>query len=181
MIRKISCYFPVFLTACFSHGCVNPFSPLMAPPGGIDDPVNPDTPEKVLQNLTLSYRILDLDLYLSCLDSADFVFYFDPDDEGINQYLAALGIYQYQWGYEEEKTSTEAIFISMKETGESVVPVFIGSGVYYTDSFNAVIMREYTFDPPVIHGELVRGKVVFYLSKSGSVWKITAWRDMVNG
>lgn len=171
----------LFLNALFFHSCVNPFSPLMAPPGGSDDPVKPDTPEKVLQNLILSYRILDLDLYLSCLDSVSFVFYFDPDDEGIEQYLAALGIYQYQWGYEEEKNSTEAIFLSMKETGEIIVPVFIGSGVYYTDSFNAVIVRDYTFDPPVIHGELVRGKVIFYLSRFGTDWKITTWRDMVNG
>lgn len=181
MTGKIPLILFCLIPGLFFLGCVNPFSPLMAPTGGIDDPVNPDTPEKVLLNLTLSYRLLDLDLYLSCLDSASFVFYFDPEDEGINQYLSALGIYQYQWGYEEEKTSTEAIFISMKETNETVVPVFIGSGVYYTDSFNAVIMRDYSFDPPVIHGELVRGKVIFYLSKFGSIWKITAWKDMVNG
>ncbi|KQC14729.1 MAG: hypothetical protein APR63_13530 [Desulfuromonas sp. SDB] len=162
-----------------AQGCTNPWSPFMASGSGQDDPLFPDHPDKVLFNLTLSYRLLDIELYLSCLDSENFIFYFDPQDEGISTYLNNLGIYNYQWEYQEEKNSTEAIFESMKEIGEVVVPVFFGSEIYYVDSNYAILVRDYSFDPPVIHGELVRGRAIFYMTKYEQIWKITEWRDMV--
>ena len=161
--------------------CTNPFSPRIASSLGQFDPLIPDEPDKVLFNLTLSYRLLDIDLYLSCLDSIEFIFYFDPDDEGINEYLTALGIINYQWEYQEEKNSTEAIFESMKELGEVIVPVFIGSGIYYIDSNNVIVLRDYSFDPPVIQGEMVKGKAIFYMKRHENIWKITEWRDLVGG
>lgn len=178
--KKIKlCYILITIIIFISTNCFNPFSPQVSSSTGENNPINPDTPDKVLINLTLSYRLLDIDLYLYCLDSSSFIFHFDPEDEGINTYLSALGITQYQWGFQEEKNSTEVIFNAMKEIGETIVPVFIGSGIYFVDSSNAIIVRQYSFDPPVIQGEIVQGRAIFYMKKFDDIWKITEWRDMV--
>ncbi len=159
--------------------CWNPFSPKEGKmqetnPISLKDPLN------VLNRIVISYQNRDIDLYVSTLDSSDFVFVFDSKDEGLLEYLEQLGITDYSWGYTEEYFSTKSLFQSLQEKNIVLIPIF---GAGYEQSYGdtlVVIVRSYSFEPPVIEGEIVEGTVNFWVRKcEDGLWRIIRWLDFV--
>ncbi len=170
----------IFLIFFFiSINCWNPFAPQE---GEVQEmnPISLKDPLNVLNRIVLSYQNRDIDLYRSTLDSANFVFVFDPKDEGLEEYLEQLGITDFTWGYTEEYLSTKSFFESMEEKNIVIIPVFSGG---YEQSYGdtlIVIVRLYNFEPPVIEGEIIEGTVHFWVKKcSDDLWRIIGWYDHV--
>ncbi|MCK4233979.1 hypothetical protein KAX75_06090 [candidate division WOR-3 bacterium] len=159
--------------------CWNPF----APREGIVSEINPISlkdPMNILNRIVLSYQNRDIDLYSSTLDSTNFIFIFDPKDEGLEEYLEQLGITDYSWGYTEEYLSTKSIFASMEEKNIVLFPVFSGGYEQTHGDTLLVIVRSYNFEPPVIEGEIIEGTVHFWIKKcSDELWRIIRWYDYV--
>lgn len=167
------------LLSVFLGGCWNPFSPKE---GRVEEvnPISLEDPLNVLNRIVLSYQNTDIDLYKTTLDSTDFVFIFDPKDEGLEEYLELLGITNYSWGYTEEFLSTRAIFESMAEKHIVVIPVFSGGYEQAYGDTLLVIVRSYNFEPPVIEGEIIEGTVHFWVKKcDDELWRIIRWYDFV--
>lgn len=169
-----------FILLCMvMYSCWNPFSPKE---GKVQEmsPISLEDPLNVLNRIELSYQSTDIDLYKNTLDSTDFVFIFDPKDEGLEEYLELLGITNYSWGYTEEFLSTKAIFESMAEKNIVIIPVFSGGYEQRYGDTLVVIVRSYNFEPPVIEGEIIEGTVHFWVKKcNDDLWRIMRWYDFV--
>jgi len=167
-----------FFVVLFTN-CWNPFSPQEGKLQEISA-ISLKDPLNVLNRIVLAYQNNDINLYMSTLDSTNFVFVFDPKDEGLEEYLQQLGITNYSWGYTEEYFSTKSIFESMEEKDIVVIPVFSGGYEQYYGDTLVVIVRSYNFEPPVIEGEIVEGIVHFWVKKcDDQLWRITLWNDYV--
>lgn len=173
-IILISLLFIVLFTNCW-----NPF----APQEGSFQEINPISlkdPLNVLNRIVLAYQNRDINLYMSTLDSTNFVFIFDPKDEGLEEYLEQLGITNYSWGYTEEYFSTTAIFQSMEEKNMVIIPIFSGGYEQHYGDTLIVIVRSYNFEPPVIEGEIIEGTVHFWVKEcNDGLWRIIRWHDYV--
>lgn len=144
------------------------------------NPISLDDPLNVLNRIVVSYQNTDIDLYKTTLDSTNFVFIFDPKDEGLEEYLELLGITNYSWGYTEEFLSTKAIFESMAEKNIIIIPVFSGGYEQRYGDTLVVIVRSYNFEPPVIEGEIIEGTVHFWVKRyNDDLWRIIRWYDYV--
>jgi len=159
--------------------CWNPFAPQEGQYQEMS-PISLKEPLNVLNRIVLSYQNRDIDLYKSTMDSTDFIFVFDPKDEGLAEYLEQLGITDYSWGFTEEYLSTKFFFENMEKKNIVIIPVFSGG---YEQSYGdtlLVIIRSYNFEPPVIEGEIIEGMVHFWVKKcSDKLWRITRWHDYV--
>ncbi len=174
---KIIFFSLIFLT--LYTNCWNPFAPQEGKVHEMN-PISLKDPLNVLNRIVLSYQNRDIDLYKSTFDSTNFVFIFDPKDEGLEEYLEQLGITNYSWGYTEEYLSTKSIFESMEEKNIVLIPIFSGG---YEQSYGdtlIVIVRSYNFEPPVIEGEIIEGSVHFWVKKcNDKLWRIIRWYDYV--
>lgn len=169
----------VLLLCILLMQCWNPFSPKE---GEVQEmnPISLDDPLNVLNRIVISYQNTDIDLYKTTLDSTNFVFIFDPKDEGLEEYLELLGITNYSWGYTEEFLSTKAIFESMAEKNILIIPVFSGGYEQRYGDTLVVIVRSYNFEPPVIEGEIIEGTVHFWVKRcNDDLWRIIRWYDYV--
>jgi len=176
-MKKIAPILSIILLMLIS--CWNPFSPKE---GDVQEtnPISLKNPLNVLNRIVLAYQNRDVDLYMSTLDSMNFVFVFDSKDEGLLEYLEQLGITNYSWGYTEEYFSTKSIFESMEEKNIVVIPIFSGGYEQTYGDTLVVIIRSYNFEPPVIEGEIVEGTVNFWVNKcADGLWRITRWLDFV--
>jgi len=177
MKARIACTTAFILL--LSINCWNPFAPQE---GAVQEmnSISLKDPLNVLNRIALSYQNRDIDLYKSTFDSTNFVFIFDPKDEGLEEYLEQLGITNYSWGYTEEFLSTKSIFESMAEKNIVIIPVFsAGYEQQYGDTL-IIIVRAYNFEPPVIEGEIIEGTVHFWVKKSSDgLWRIIRWYDFV--
>lgn len=159
--------------------CWNPFAPTE---GTVQEsnPISLKEPLNVLNRIVLAYQNRDIDLYASTLDSTEFVFIFDPKDEGLDEYLKQLGITNYKWGYTEEYLSTKYFFESMEKNNVVIVPLFSGGYEQQYGDTLMVIIRSYNFQPPIIEGEIIEGSVHFWVKKcNDNLWRITKWYDFV--
>ncbi len=176
-MRKIAPILSIILLTLIS--CWNPFSPKE---GDMQEtsPISLKNPLNVLNRIVLAYQNRDVDLYMSTLDSTNFVFVFDSKDEGLLEYLEQLGITNYSWGYTEEYFSTKSIFESMEEKNIVIIPIFSGGYEQTYGDTLVVIIRSYNFEPPVIGGEIVEGTVNFWVNKcEDGLWRIRRWLDFV--
>jgi len=178
-MRHLMLLIIVFLSFFLFTTCWNPFSPEEGQLQKISS-ISLKDPLNVLNRIALSYQNRDINLYTSTFDSTNFVFIFDPKDEGLLEYLQQLGITNYSWGFTEEYLSTKSIFESMKEKDIVIIPVFSGG---YEQKFGdtlVVIVRSYNFEPPVIEGEIVEGTVHFWVKRcKDNLWRIIKWYDYV--
>jgi hypothetical protein len=167
------------MLSLYHFGCWNPFAP-QEKAVQVINPISLKDPMNVLNRIVLSYQNRDIDLYTTTLDSTDFIFVFDPKDEGLEEYLIQLGITDYSWGYTEEYLSTKSIFESMEEKNIVIIPVFTGGYEQTYGDTLKVIIRSYNFEPPVIEGEIIEGMVHFWVKKSDdNLWRIIRWFDFV--
>ena len=161
-------------------GCWNPFAPKES-----DDKtpnfsyLEPTTPENVLQNLILSYRNRDIDMYLTCFSNDGehpFEFHLLENDW---QDLNNDGIKDRYWGLETEELFTRNMFERAKDIQ---IDDFRGN-VQYVDSHDAeqlVLVRAFNLivwmDDNL--GLTAHGEAEFtFRQDDKGIWHIVKWID----
>jgi len=157
-------------------GCWNPFSPDETNTGG--DQVYHETCDsayKVLENLELAYKSMDLDHYLMCFRD-DFEFHLlecDYDDYNGD------GIEDTYWGLDKEEQFHESLFESGDVTQVSLNLNIPASGVPYGDAMLFICdfqLKVYMVDVP---GYQASGQAHFFCRQDSTdgEWYVWQWHD----
>jgi hypothetical protein len=164
-------------------GCQNPFNPVSEAllEEATGEAFEPTTPQRVLDNLVVSYQEMDIDRYMACFDSTDFTFKFDPSEPGLEALLDGLGIVNNEWYRTEEWLATQALFADVRRLGGSISVALTGGPPHPWSgdpSGNTVeIQRAYQIEVRPIQTDVV-GTAFFRLrTNEHGNWVIVEWQD----
>jgi hypothetical protein len=174
----------VFTLAAFScsNRGWNPFCPPSDPVEYAEIGLDSTSAEGTLNRLVWAYEQMDIECYISCLDST-FIFYFDSHDDGIQRLLRDCSIdNQYWWGYTEECMATRALFNEVRAANGSICLSMVGNVAwypYYEDSTIVKLKRIYSLEiRPSPVSTPIEGEATFTLvQKPTGAWKILRWKD----
>ncbi len=186
-------YFVVIIVyILFFYGCNNPFNPDTIIT--TDEQYDFSTPQNTLSNLESAYKNKNIDLYKRCL-SKDFQFQLiasEADDIGVD--FDDDGVYDDSWGYDEEVTFHENLFLNGSSDGlmppPSIIDLAIGTPpeeAWLDDddpdhfdwkviptTFNLKLQIDTDANTFIISSW---GSATFYLKPVQNEWKVVIWRD----
>jgi len=170
----------IVLIGLFASGCGSGSAPPTTGPLPI---LGPDTPAMVAYNLELSFNKRDTNLYKQCL-SPNFTFIFNPAEVG--EVVGDGYIIPESWGYEEDWSATQNMFIEAYDISFQILENDIGepadgATTYLAEDIpiNLLVM----IDPD--NGFLAQGTCDFrfetYESNGKTYWRIKDWWDGTGG
>ena len=179
LLRKGSICLPV-TGALHSAGCI--FAP---PPVDNDNPPlyqTAETPEKLLENFTLSYETRNIDEYLHCLhDDFEFIL-LEVDWADYN----GDGIIDHSWGRDKEEEFTTGMFMS--DSAQNIELTLNGTSntEYYGDPTGATRqlvrsfeLKVYFVEDGVQVGHRASGEAIFLCRPDeNGEYRIWKWTDL---
>ncbi len=179
----------IFVYILFLSACENPFNPSTIPTP--EDQYDFSTPQQTLSNLESAYKNMNIDLYKRCL-SDDFQFQLLANEtEEIGVDFDNDGVYDDSWGYAEEVTFHENLFINGSSDGTMRPPtdIVLIIGIPPEESWPIDENPEHTgwrvlpctfnlklqIDSSYVISSW--GNATFYMKPVDNEWKVAIWRD----